>query len=456
MAAAPLETRFEAHLRGLLPGGSPHLLIALSGGLDSVVLAHLLRFKVEQRLTLSAAHFDHRMREVSGADARWVRGLSRAWRLPLHEARSSTPLRSEAEARRARYDFLRAAAASSGADWIVTAHHADDQAETVLFRAVRGTGLAGLRGMRARTRNGVLRPMLPFWREEIEEYAARARLAWREDATNVSHGPARNRIRNRILPELERHIARGARRNLVALAAQAAEAEEGWRAQVARARRRTVTRDGEAFLVARDRFREYDPAITTRVLRQLFARLGTTTGRIGTHSALQFISDAPSGKQMEVGGGVRILVEFDRARIERAPDAVPDESLQIEWGSLTATCVGMVRLGGRAFRIVARIGAPMGTGESGTPRWSTALPLEGLDFPLEVRSRRPGDRVRTHAGGRALKRLMIDRRVPLAERHQRPVVVDAGGRVVWAAGLSGDPPLPKGDEPILHLAVYDA
>ena len=456
MTEAPLETRFAAHLRGLLPGGSPHLLIALSGGLDSVVLAHLFRFRVTDGLVLSAAHFDHRMREVSGADALWVRGLCRAWKLPLREGRSSVPVRSEADARRARYDFLHATAAATGADWIVTAHHADDQAETVLFRAVRGTGLAGLRGMSARTRNGVLRPLLPFWREEIEEYAARTGLSWREDATNASLEPARNRIRNRILPEIEQHVAGGARRNLVALAAQAAESEEGWRVRVARARRRIVTRDRDAFLIARDRLREYDAAITTRVLRQLFAGFGTTVSRIGTHSALQFISDAPSGKQMQVGGGVRILIEFDRARIESAREVEADENVRIERGDLTSPREVMVRLGGRAFRIVAGVGAPGGADGGRPPLWSTAIPLEALDFPLVVRSRQPGDRIRTHAGGRALKRLMIDRRVPLAERQQRPVVADAGGRVVWAAGLSDDPPLPKGDEPILHLAVYDA
>ncbi len=453
MSDASLERRFTAHLQALLPDRPP-LLIALSGGVDSVVLLRLLRFSAASGYPLTAAHFDHRMRPESAADAAWVRGLCTAWGVPLRTGEATTSLKSEEAARRARYAFLRAAAAAAGATWIVTAHHADDQAETVLFRALRGTGLAGLRGMRARTGDGLLRPLLPFWREEIEEYAARAGLRWRADATNATLGPARNRIRNRILPELERHVAPGARRNLVALAEQARESEEGWAVRTARARRRLVRREGDAFLLAREPLRDYDRPITTRLLRQLLARLGPVPSRIGTHSALQFISDAPSGREMHLAGGVRIRIEFDRARIERVSQEGADDVLLLEADALAAPVERQVVLGGRAFRITARVGAHPQL-EPGA-LWRAEIPLAKIALPLTVRGRRAGDWVRTRAGSRSLKRLMIDRRVPRGERASRPVIADASGAVVWAAGLSGDRPHETGDEPILYLTVYDA
>src|SRR5690606_8586295 len=142
-------------------GVHQRVVVALSGGLDSVVLLHLLRFGTAR--TVCAAHFDHAMRSDSGADALWVSGLCRAWGVPLAAARAEDPPRSEAAARELRYAFLHAAAERFAADALATAHHADDQAETVLFRLARGTGLAGLAGIPAR-RGIIARPLLAFTR----------------------------------------------------------------------------------------------------------------------------------------------------------------------------------------------------------------------------------------------------------------------------------------------------
>src|SRR5690606_15955834 len=116
-----------------------------------------------------ATHFDHAMRPGSGADAQWVAGLCRAWDVPLAAARAEDPPRSEAAARELRYAFLHAAAERFAAETLVTAHHADDQAETVLFRLARGTGLAGLAGIPER-RGIIARPLLAFTRGELAAY----------------------------------------------------------------------------------------------------------------------------------------------------------------------------------------------------------------------------------------------------------------------------------------------
>src|SRR5690606_16771359 len=119
-------------------------------------------------------------RDGSAGDALWARGLCAAWEVPLDVERLASTPRGEAEARAARYEFLRRVAEARGADLVATAHHADDQAETVLFRAVRGTGLKGLAGI-APLGNGLVRPLLPLWRRDIERYARERGLAWRTD-----------------------------------------------------------------------------------------------------------------------------------------------------------------------------------------------------------------------------------------------------------------------------------
>lgn len=460
MGEAPLEARFREHLQTLLasearaPAG---LLLALSGGLDSTVLLHLLRFHLpDSPFDLSAAHFDHRMRPESSQDAAWVVGLCRAWSVPLEVGHAERPLRSEEEAREARYAFLRSAARRRGAALLLTAHHADDQAETVLFRVLRGTGLAGLAGIPERTAAGVLRPLLPFWREEILEYARRFGIRWREDPTNDTLGPARNRIRRQLLPEIERSVAPGARRSLVRLAALAREAEEAWEVTLSEIESRLLKVEEGSVLVAREELRRYHPAIGTRVLRKALRRFGTVPGRIGTRSALQFITHAPSGRKMRLPGGVMIRTEFAYARLERDAEPVADEPLLIPAIAAGQSHRGTLELGGRHYRVEAWVAGPELEGrEAAGARWSIVLPYERHRFPLRLRARRPGDRLLTPAGRKSLKKLMIERRIPVGERGARPVLEDPTGEILWVAGIAAAPTDARPAGPQLYIAIFD-
>ena len=458
--AASLADRFLrelAELTGVWTDGDPAtVLVAFSGGLDSTVLLHLLHFRGDLAVRPHAAHFDHRMRAGSGADAEWARGVCRAWDIPLTIGRAAEPPRSEEAARTARYDFLFQCAAEVGAVGILTAHHADDQAETVLFRIVRGTGIHGLAGIPRRGRSGILRPLLPFWREELEDYARAERIRWRTDPTNETLGPARNRIRHQLIPAIETTIAPRVRRSLVSLAALARESEAGWRAVVSDAGRDCIRQESGALFLERKRLAGYHPAVATRVLRDALQRVGIVLDRAGTRSALQFITDASSGREMCLPDGVRISIEFDRARIDRSPTSA-EEDLPATLPAASAGSVQSVglRLGGRSFRIVAEFGPQTASEADREAIWRARIGLSSLRFPLLLRSRRPGDRVRTRAGTKSLKKLMIERRVPLAERSGRPVLVDADGTVAWVAGLGCFTDSPTGDDAALNLAVYD-
>lgn len=432
-AIRPLEERFAESFDRLVPDGAgTHLLVAVSGGVDSVALLDLLRARARAvPLRLTVAHLDHAMREGSAADAAWVRELCTRWDIPLVEERLDTPPASEEAARDARYAFLRSAARRCGADLIATAHTADDQAETVLFRAVRGTGLRGLAGIRARTPHGVIRPLLTFWRDEVVAYAERRRLEWREDPSNLDVRFARNRIRQRILPEIEAEIAPGARRNLVALARLAAEAEAVLERLAREARRELMRREGADLVLARDRLQAYDPAVASRVLRSVLRELGCVPGRAGTRAALQFITDAPSGREMRLPGGVRIAVEFREARLSVPAGTPADETVEIAGPG--AMPPRRLMIGGAGYEVEVHDVADAATGAEG---WRISIDPSRAAFPLQLRGWRPGDRATTDGGTKSLKKLFLEARIPRSRRRRLPVLVDAGGRVLWVAGVN--------------------
>ena len=436
-AAGPLVDAFPGRLRtlGVCPGDT--VLVALSGGADSVVLLHLLRFGTPG-VRVAAAHFDHAMRAGSAADARWVAGLCRAWAVPLHTARAAVPLGSEAEARDARYTFLRAVQRDRGARWLATAHHADDQAETVLLRIARGTGVGGLSGIPEHGPDGLIRPLLPFPRDALRAHAASSHLRWRTDPTNRSVRPLRNRLRMGLLR------AGGAplRERLVRLAKLARGVEDQLAVRDAAALRAVCSRDGEALLLEREALRVYDSAVATRLLRRVLRRFGTVPDRTGTRTALQFISAGRSGSSLVLPGGrVCIRLEFGRARVEAAAPGLPDVVARVDGPAGEAGA----RLGGRALRLAWRTGASPAEDEAA---------LDPAAGPYTVRGWSPGDRVRARGVTRTLKKLFNQARVPRSRRSRLAVVCDAAGSVQWVAGLTAPPRHAPG--PALILSILDA
>ncbi len=171
--------------------------IAVSGGVDSVVLLDLLRLHPGAQLVV--AHFDHGIRDDSHLDRTHVQGLARRYRVPFaYDKGRLGPGASEAEARTARYDFLRKVQAASESEAILTAHHQDDVLETAIINLLRGTGRKGLSSLT--NGEGIIRPLLDVPKTEIIDYAKRHGLEWRVDSTNLSTDILRNRIRHDMLP----------------------------------------------------------------------------------------------------------------------------------------------------------------------------------------------------------------------------------------------------------------
>lgn len=174
--------------------------VAVSGGVDSIVLLDMLAQKTG--LELMVAHFDHGIRPDSASDASFVKELAHKYGLPFVSKRVELgSSASEAAARTARYAFLRDVQKQTGAQTIVTAHHQDDVLETAILNILRGTGRRGLSSLQST--NEIKRPLLDVPKKDIEAYAVQRKLSWREDTTNRDERYTRNYIRHRLLVKFD-------------------------------------------------------------------------------------------------------------------------------------------------------------------------------------------------------------------------------------------------------------
>jgi tRNA(Ile)-lysidine synthase len=220
----------------VLPG--QRLGVAVSGGADSVFLLYALHELASfWNLHLSLVHIDHGIRgEPSQADSRFVRELAAQFGIPFHLREADNLLQAgdnlEQAARRARHDFFRELIGSGLIDRVATGHTSSDQAETVLYRLLRGSGLTGLCGILPVTADGLVRPLLYTKRSQIEEWLTERKIVWREDETNQNQTFARNRLRHQIIPLLKETFNPRLDESLAHLATLAQDEEDYWNCQI--------------------------------------------------------------------------------------------------------------------------------------------------------------------------------------------------------------------------------
>jgi tRNA(Ile)-lysidine synthase len=312
--------------RHLIPPGAK-VLCAVSGGADSMAMLDGLcavNGLRNRRWLLSIAHLDHRIRTDSRECAEFVRNAAAEFGLECCVESIDVPaiVRKEGGsleeiARRARYGFFHRTAGALGANIVAVAHHADDQAETVLHRAFRGTGLHGLSGMpivRAIADGShvhVVRPFLGFRRDELREYVSHRDLHFREDVTNADSSAAtRNRIRHEILPMLESALNPKVVEALVRLAEQARKTFEAIEAAAALALNeiRIDGNDGEIRLKA-GALANFPLAIRSEIVRLALKETGAPLGSIGQEridAAAELACRGRHARVVELPGGIHV------------------------------------------------------------------------------------------------------------------------------------------------------
>lgn len=332
----------------LLPAGRP-LLVAVSGGPDSVALLHFLARHRERDgagRALAVGHVDHGIRgEESHEDAAFVRALAGSLGLPHFETRAPlAPGASEETCRRARYEALQEMAARWGADRVATAHTADDQAETVLLRLARGAGLRGLSGMQVRGRVcgvRVVRPFLGVTREQVHEYLSRHGLAFRTDSSNLSSRAARNFVRREIVPRMRERVNPRVREAILRAAGAIREANAFLDAEARRALPTLISRrdPGEIRLDA-GTLLGYPKTLRTYLLRLAVQDVAGTSRDLATTHTDSLLSLARSGrgKSVNLPGGLTARRERDGIvlTLERSEPPMENDHPKLESGSTSA------------------------------------------------------------------------------------------------------------------------
>ena len=398
--------KFAREQNLIAPGDT--VICAVSGGADSVAMLfalYLLREKLG--ITLEAAHFNHNLRgEESLRDETFVRELCARYEIPLHVA--SGEIRSgkkglEAAARDARYAFLESLPGK-----IATAHTADDNAETILMHLVRGTGLKGLGGI-APQRGKLIRPMLGITRREVEDFLAEWHLPRVEDSTNETDAFLRNRLRHHVMPLLAAENPRIAE-NLSQMALRLRE-DEACLSQLSR----------YETLPEVETLRTLPSAVRSRMLERFLKENGVREPEdvhIAQAEALVF-SESPSASAA-FPGGVTLSRQYGRLTANPTGEA---------FTPVTLTCPGSVEAAG--IRITCEPAGELAQSEN----LLTVCP----SGKISIRPRQTGDKIRLSGGGKSLKKLFIDRKIPAAVRERIPVVCDEIGILgVYSIGVNLD------------------
>ena len=379
--------------------------VAVSGGADSVALLfglYLLREKLN--IELSAAHYNHGLRsDESDGDEAFVRQLCDRYDIPLTVGRGSVQSGKkglEAAAREARYGFFTTLDGK-----IATAHTADDNAETVLLHLIRGTGLKGL-GAIAPQRGNVIRPMLSVTRQEVEALLAEYCLSYRTDSSNNTDKFLRNRLRHHVMPLLRQENPRISE-NLSAMALRLREDEQALRTQLENADICDVAR-----------LREMEKAVRSRAIEMFLKENGVRepeAEHLALVEALVF-SERP-GATAHLPGGITVARCYDRLTVVQEAASLPATPL---------TCPGEVKMG--AYTISCQ------------PAQTVTENVDSFTVPAGnyvVRSREAGDEIRLAGGTKSLKKLYIDRKIPLHQRALVPVIADGTG-IVAVCGVAVD------------------
>ena len=437
----------------VLPTRGRPVLCAVSGGLDSMCLLDLLdRWCRERDGRVVAAHFNHRLRGTeSDRDETFVRDWCATHDIPsvsgsgdVRGLAEREGLSLEEAARNLRYAFLRQEAEKLGPRIrIYTAHHADDNAETILFNLIRGTGVAGLTGM-AYQQDGIYRPLLHVARAELADYAAAYGIPHVEDSTNGDpDAAARNYLRLEVLPRLKQinpraveHINSAGRR--MRMVDRSLEEEAVRRTAHVEAREGRVTLSKRALAEAPD-------AVKPRMLLRLFDLLGVGRRDITAahlNAILHLTRDTLWGRESRVDLPHGVTARYCREwlMLETRPQTLTEVQLlpgcPVIWGDYRLTLLDQ----------------PEGEGLALRP-WR-----QGERMGLTVGPVAPGDRLclpETHGGGRSVKRLCLDHRISLSERDRLPAIY-AGGTLaaVWRLGVD-ESFAPSAGEPCRFIQITE-
>lgn len=487
----PLAQELAAHVRSLMAqvgtGEGGRLLVALSGGPDSLCLAHLLwSLRDMLHLKVVAAHLDHGIRPTSAEESDRVARLCRGWGMTCVTQRADVPalarrwrLSLEMAARRARYAFLAEVARQHDCPAIAVAHHADDQVETVLLRLLRGAGAGGLRGMRSvapldptfdlaalegAQRLQLLRPLLGVTREQVEAYCRRHDLSPIRDDSNADESTPRNWLRHAVVPVMRErmpHLAASVGRAADILAAE----DDLIQKMAVQAWRRCASQTGDGWVSLQlDALAAEHPALRRRVIRKAYGWTSGSLRDLGWRHVCaieKLIASSQVGNVVVLPGGILAEIGYGTLNVGRRgrlgddewrPRLASSEPVRVAWPGVARPLKCDWALHMRVLPV-----CELSVGWNRLPDDFVAhLDADLLPLELTLRTRRPGDRLRPlgMGGAQSLQDLFVDRRVPRRERDQVPLLL-ADDVILWVVGcrLAADAAITERTARVLQLRV---
>lgn len=427
--------RFIERRRLLAPG--ERIAAAVSGGADSVALLYALR-ELFAEAQLGVVHVNHCLRgEESEQDEAFVRGLAGRLGLRVSVRRQEPAPRGEnieKAARDYRYRFFAELQAADEYDKIATAHTRSDQAETVLFRLLRGAAGAGLSAVRPLRGGAVVRPMLEVSRDEARAYLTAQGIAWREDSSNDDLTLARNRLRRELLPRLEREWNPQIERTLAKTADWNYEEQLFWEARTQELAADCAADGPRGRLLRAPALRKLHPAEQRRLLRRLLAESSSRAEAVGFDAveAVRGLIHAQRGSGRIDLPGLRAERSFDLILLRRPGGRAADFDVPLRVPGRTEA------RGEAAVRIETQVHGPAAGEERYNANDRGLLDWDRAPKPLCLRNRRPGDRYRPagSSAAKTLQRLFQENRVHSWRRAGWPVIAASadGGRnevIVW-------------------------
>lgn len=442
------------------------LVAAVSGGPDSVylLLARLAREK-GTRIVVGHVNFGTRGRD-STKDQVLVENIGKEYGYEtdilvvdsgkLSGGRAGTrgdfPAGFEKKAREIRYRFLKDLSKIEGAEAIALAHTADDQVETILMRVFEGSGIGGLKGIPRETEDGIVRPILDVWKEDILDWLKRRKIPYRIDRSNTDTRFERNWVRQVLVPLLEKRYGKAVKKRIFTLGERFRELDDFLEAEAGRWIRRNVRispgrrggevvaerthipersnqeEDGEdgreALVFRRKSFSAPPPVLRVKILQRIcFDRLGLAPNERLLKAMDRNVLDGGPSSSVNAGKGWKLANRYEEALFE--PAGRKGDAIEI-----------VVKEGKKISPAQAKRIAAKGDAE--------VFDAAGLTLPLAVRPLRAGDRIRpfggstggrSREGDKKVKEILIDRKIPRDDRWGRPVVCDAEGAILWIPGV---------------------
>jgi tRNA(Ile)-lysidine synthase len=433
----------------LVPPGQK-LVVAVSGGPDSVCLIHiLLKLRQELDIELHIAHLNHQLRgEESAADATYVAELARKFGIPatiasrnVNAYRAQHRISLEEAAREVRYTFLAEVAAKEGAGRVAVGHTAADHVETILMHLIRGSGTRGLRGLlpintwpSAGTDLTIIRPLLELTREETAAYCRRHRLHPRIDASNRSPELFRNRIRHELLPLLQGYNPQVAEA-LQRTARIAADDLEFIDNEVARWQDKVARREGDAVILDRKKYLALPPALQRYLLRKsIESILGNLKDIEARHIENVLAAlEKPSGKVIGLPEGLNFTIEYDNYVL--APDTASTCPFPALVNEHLLKVPGLTSIPGGDMVASVTTLAAIKDEVSKENAFTACFDFDETGSDLKVRHRLEGDRFQPLGmkNPKKLNTFMIDARIPRAWRGHIPLVTSPG-QIIWVVG----------------------